>query len=234
MHKNPNANIRESGSSRNTFQKIYSGALPVVLASLLMAAFACGGKDDEETPETVMDAGQEVAADASETGDSGIIENNDAGIVEEDAGNDHDAGIVEEDAGDSGIEDTDSGIPGDCPPGFTGDSCDECLPGYYGEECKKCECNKYNICHDGIGHDGSCECVTGYTGTKCGECVDGYHWEEIIEKCVPNGYVGIPAGQFTWTHHTRQHAVGDIVSLDTFNLKKTPVTLEVGHGGRPR
>ncbi|XP_063590781.1 laminin subunit alpha lam-3-like isoform X2 [Penaeus indicus] len=72
-----------------------------------------------------------------------------------------------------------------CPPGYSGLSCESCEPGYrrvnntiFGGECRRCECN---------GHVDTCDPFTG----ACGECQHntvGVH----CERCKA-GYFGDPA-----------------------------------------
>lgn len=69
----------------------------------------------------------------------------------------------------------------ECPPGYTGLSCENCAPGYYrdpdgpyGGYCIPCECN---------GHARECDCNTGVckncehhtTGDHCDQCIEGYY-----------------------------------------------------------
>lgn len=68
-----------------------------------------------------------------------------------------------------------------CPPGYSGLSCEDCAPGYYrdsngpyGGYCIPCECN---------GHAQTCDCATGIckdcqhstTGEHCELCEEGYY-----------------------------------------------------------
>lgn len=68
-----------------------------------------------------------------------------------------------------------------CPPGYSGYSCEDCSPGYYrdpngpnGGYCVPCQCN---------GHADTCDCNTGIcqsckhftTGDHCEQCIVGYH-----------------------------------------------------------
>lgn len=68
-----------------------------------------------------------------------------------------------------------------CPPGYSGLSCEDCAPGYYrdpsgpyGGYCIPCECN---------GHAETCDCATGVckncqhstTGDHCEMCIEGYY-----------------------------------------------------------
>lgn len=69
----------------------------------------------------------------------------------------------------------------ECPPGYSGLSCEDCAKGYYrdpdgpfGGYCIPCECN---------GHAETCDCNTGIcqdcqhqtTGDHCDQCIEGYH-----------------------------------------------------------
>ncbi|XP_058060994.1 laminin subunit alpha [Anopheles bellator] len=69
----------------------------------------------------------------------------------------------------------------ECPPGYTGRSCEDCAPGYYRDPngpylgyCIPCECN---------GHAATCDCNTGVchdcqhytTGDQCDQCIEGYY-----------------------------------------------------------
>lgn len=69
----------------------------------------------------------------------------------------------------------------ECPPGYSGLSCEDCAPGYYrdpdgpyGGYCIPCDCN---------GHAKTCDCNTGIcidcdhytTGDHCEKCIEGYY-----------------------------------------------------------
>ena len=55
-------------------------------------------------------------------------------------------------------------------------------------------------------------------------CDSGYYYSELINSCVQR-WVKIPAGSFTLTHETAEHTSGETVTLQSFKLGKTPVTV---------
>ena len=57
-------------------------------------------------------------------------------------------------------------------------------------------------------------------------CDGGYHYEEHMNGCIPNGFVGIPAGSFVLTHNTYLYHESDAVMLAAFALGKAPVSVE--------
>ena len=59
----------------------------------------------------------------------------------------------------------------DCPPGFTGSSCQTDI-----DECSSLPCLNGGICSDGI-NSFTCQCQLGYTGSTC---------ESSINDCSPN------------------------------------------------
>ncbi|XP_012516246.1 PREDICTED: laminin subunit alpha-2 [Propithecus coquereli] len=101
-----------------------------------------------------------------------------------------------------------------CPPGYTGSSCEnckdhtggpycnKCLPGFYGdptkgtsEDCQPCACplnipsNNFSpMCHLDRSLGLICdECPAGYTGTRCERCAEGYFGQPSVPggSCQP-------------------------------------------------
>ncbi|XP_073959315.1 basement membrane-specific heparan sulfate proteoglycan core protein-like [Choristoneura fumiferana] len=60
-----------------------------------------------------------------------------------------------------------------CPPGYTGRSCESCTPGFYQNRgrCQQCNCNGHN-CHLTSYGDVVCDCRAHYSGVDC-SIIDG-------------------------------------------------------------
>jgi hypothetical protein len=56
----------------------------------------------------------------------------------------------------------------ECPPGYTGSSCEICPPGYSGSDCSTYDsCYNVSCQNGGTCISGTCDCPPGYTGTNC-------------------------------------------------------------------
>ncbi|KAG9478961.1 hypothetical protein GDO78_012566 [Eleutherodactylus coqui] len=78
----------------------------------------------------------------------------------------------------------------DCPPEYTGDSCQECAPGHYRENqglylgrCVPCRCNGHSTrCHDVSGICINCQHNT--KGDHCELCKEGYSGDATQDACT--------------------------------------------------
>ncbi|TRY87102.1 hypothetical protein DNTS_009172, partial [Danionella cerebrum] len=96
-----------------------------------------------------------------------------------------------------------------CPPGYSGLSCQDCAPGYtrtggglYLGHCEPCDCNGHSdSCHPETGICSSCQHNT--KGELCEQCADGFFGDSTAgtpEDCQPCACPGTePDNQFSRT-----------------------------------
>ncbi|XP_038076283.1 basement membrane-specific heparan sulfate proteoglycan core protein-like isoform X2 [Patiria miniata] len=80
----------------------------------------------------------------------------------------------------------------ECPPGYTGQSCENCASGYYRVRnnrylgtCEACDCNRYSYECDA--DTGVCiNCRANTAGNKCDQCAEGYYGDPLSAiPCLP-------------------------------------------------
>ena len=208
-------------------EKICLDVLPVFISSLLI--IGCGGSDGKNGENGINGTNSTIQTNVEPAG-----VNCSNGGIKIDVLQD---GVVQEEQTQY-ICNGNNGAPGQSTNGTNGTSASiQTSDEPAGENCPNGGV-KIEVLLDGIVQDAQTKYICNGTNGKDGHngCASGYHYEEHMNTCVPDGFIGIPAGSYILTHSTlatepsssggyQTYYSGNTITLKAFALSKTPVTV---------